>query len=208
MLKEIVLRPLDELKPSEYNPRKINAKQKEDIKQSLKDFGMVIPLVVNVHPDRLNIVVGGNQRMRIMAELGYTMANTVEVNLPYDKEVELNLRLNKNQGSFDDDLLNMIADREKLIELGWAEKELKMKESDYEREVANITNADAVMPVVPKFSEKYDSIVIFSDNELDYNWMKNVLKIASKKDYKNTRVGECRVLTVKQFQELWEAKND
>lgn len=60
------------------------------------------------------------------------------------------------------------------------------------------------MPIVQKFNERYNSVLIFSNNEMDFNWLRNVLDLKRKKDYKNTRIGETLVITVQEFQKIWE----
>lgn len=94
------------LKPSEYNPRKWSEKQKVDLKESIKRFGNVDPLIVNINPERENIVIGGHFRLEVCRELGHTRVPVVYLNLSLEKEKELNIRLNKNQGEFDWDLLS------------------------------------------------------------------------------------------------------
>lgn len=201
---KIVYRELSELVEPDYNPRKLSAKQREEIKKSLVNFGFVQPLVVNMHPTRQNIIVGGNQRKKIAESMGYEQAPCIEVSLEIDKEKELNLRLNKNQAEFDVDLLNEFFDREFLFTIGFSEKEVGKLESDFDKKFNSITNDQAEMPIVPQFNERYNSIIIFCNNELDFNWIRNVLKLQKHKDYKNSRVGEAHVLTVQKFQEIWE----
>jgi ParB-like chromosome segregation protein Spo0J len=46
------------LNPAEYNPRKHTLKQIEHLKESIKRYGLVDPIIVNRHPDRMNIVIG------------------------------------------------------------------------------------------------------------------------------------------------------
>lgn len=52
-------RKIAELIPAEYNPRGLTDKERADLRGSLERFGMVDPVIVNVHPDRKNIIVGG-----------------------------------------------------------------------------------------------------------------------------------------------------
>lgn len=121
---KIVEREIKELIFAEYNPRQITKKQFEDLKKSLERFGFVDPVIVNVNPDRKNIIVGGHQRIRAWKSLGNTRVPTVEVNLNEKKERELNVRLNKNTGSFDFDILANEFDFDDLIEWGFEEKEI------------------------------------------------------------------------------------
>jgi len=107
------------LKPAEYNPRKINAKQYRDIKDSLERFGFVNPIVVNTHKDRENVVVGGNQRLKVWGDLGHTTVPVYFVDLPFDKEQELNIRLNKNSAEFDMELLHTYFEKDALVDWGF-----------------------------------------------------------------------------------------
>ena len=103
---KITLVNINSLNPAEYNPRQISNKQYEDLKASMEKFGCVDPIIININPDRQNVVVGGHQRLRILRELGADKVPTVSVNLSQEDEKELNVRLNKNGGEWDMDLLS------------------------------------------------------------------------------------------------------
>ena len=103
---KITLIEINSLNPAEYNPRQISNKQYEDLKASMEKFGCVDPIIININPERLNIVIGGHQRLRILRELGAEKVPTVSVNLSEEDERELNVRLNKNSGEWDIDLLS------------------------------------------------------------------------------------------------------
>ena len=121
---EIVIRKCRELKPAEYNPRQMTREEHDALKDSLRAFGVVDPVIVNRHPDRLDVVIGGHQRLRIWQELGHDEIPTVAVSLELDKERELNVRLNKNLGSWDWDMLANNFDVAELTGWGFAEGEL------------------------------------------------------------------------------------
>ena len=103
---KITLVNINSLNPAEYNPRQISNKQYEDLKASMEKFGCVDPIIININPERLNVVVGGHQRLRILRDLGAEKVPTVSVNLSEEDERELNVRLNKNGGDWDIDLLS------------------------------------------------------------------------------------------------------
>ena len=103
---KITLVNINSLNPAEYNPRQISNKQYEDLKASMEKFGCVDPIIININPERLNVVVGGHQRLRILRDLGAEKVPTVSVNLSQEDERELNVRLNKNGGEWDMDLLS------------------------------------------------------------------------------------------------------
>ena len=59
------------LKAAEYNPRKISDADFAQLVESLRQYSLVEPLVVNSSPKRYGTVIGGHQRMRAAIELGY-----------------------------------------------------------------------------------------------------------------------------------------
>ena len=120
---KITLVNINSLNPAEYNPRQISNKQYEDLKASMEKFGCVDPIIININPERLNVVVGGHQRLRILRDLGAEKVPTVSVNLSQEDERELNVRLNKKGGDWDIDLLSNF-DIVDLKEWGFKEIEL------------------------------------------------------------------------------------
>ena len=121
---KITLIEINSLNPAEYNPRQISNKQYEDLKASMEKFGCVDPIIININPERLNVVVGGHQRLRILRELGAEKVPTVSVNLSEEDERELNIRLNKSGGTFDMDILANEFDIVDLKEWGFKDIEL------------------------------------------------------------------------------------
>ena len=51
-----------DLRPSDYNPRKWDEKAITDLTESIKNYGLVDPLLVNSAPNRKNILIGGHFR--------------------------------------------------------------------------------------------------------------------------------------------------
>ncbi len=103
---EIIQVKASELVPAEYNPRCASEKECQDLKASILAFGLVDPIIVNSATARKNIVIGGHFRLRMAIELGFDTVPVVYLNIPeLAKEQELNLRLNKNSGQWDFDLL-------------------------------------------------------------------------------------------------------
>lgn len=120
----IVEVPIHELKASEYNPRKHSKQQSDQLKESLKLFGMVDPVICNSAPERKNIIIGGHFRAEVAKEMGMTTIPVVYVQITdLEKEKELNLRLNKNTGEFDLDLLAKF-DEAFLADIGFDSEDL------------------------------------------------------------------------------------
>jgi hypothetical protein len=97
---------IDLLKPAPYNPRTWSKEAERQLKESISRFGIVNPLLANNAPGREGIVIGGHFRLALLKEMGFKEVPVVYVNIPdIEKEKELNIRLNKNTGEFDWDLL-------------------------------------------------------------------------------------------------------
>lgn len=112
------------LTPAEYNPRKWDAEAEEQLKESIKRFGIVDPLLVNSAESRRNVVIGGHFRLAVFKSLGITKVPVVYVNIPdLEKEKELNLRLNKNTGEFDWELLARF-DESFLSDIGFSSEDM------------------------------------------------------------------------------------
>lgn len=120
---EIVEVKISELKRATYNPRKISDKDFAQLIESIDQFNMVEPLVVNSNPARYGTVVGGHQRLKACIELKYETIPVVFVDLDEKLERALNLRLNRNTGEFDLDLLKHF-DIEELLSVGFDDIDL------------------------------------------------------------------------------------
>ncbi|MGH7141219.1 MAG: site-specific DNA-methyltransferase [Minisyncoccia bacterium] len=140
---------VNDLKPSAYNPRKWDDKALADMKESIERFGLCDPLVVNGAPERKNVVIGGHLRLKVAKTLGFSDVPVVYVSIPeIEREQELNLRLNKNVGDWDEELLKLF-DTSMLLDVGFTPDDLNnffddMLDAaddgfDVNKELANIT---------------------------------------------------------------------
>jgi len=100
----------------------------------LTRFGFVDPVIVNINSERKNVIIGGHQRTKVWKGLGHRSVPCVELDLSLDQEKELNVRLNKNVGSWDHDMLANNFDLDELKEWGFDDKDLFMKIDDLETE--------------------------------------------------------------------------
>ena len=115
---------INNLIPADYNPRKHDEVATEQLKQSIQRFGLVDPIITNSSPARRNVIIGGHFRWEVAKELGYQTVPVVYVDIPdLEKEKELNLRLNKNTGEFDWNLLAKF-DESFLADIGFSSGEL------------------------------------------------------------------------------------
>lgn len=208
---DIHYRKIDELLPAEYNPRQISEKMKQELVNSINEFGLVDAIVVNMKEGRENIIVGGHQRVMVIKDAfpEITEVPCVYVYLDLDREKELNLRLNKNTGDWDLEKLLQNFELDLLSNVGFEDYELELEdknEDELQKAAKKFTNDNVPYPLVPKYTERYDAVIIFSTNELDWTWLRTLLELDKKKDYKNERVGTSQVIEAKQFQEIIDKK--
>ncbi len=114
---------IKELNPAPYNPRKISDKDFAQLVESIRQYTFVEPLVVNSHPDRYGNLIGGHQRLKAAVKLGYKTVPVVFISLDEKNERALNLRLNRNTGEWDDDLLKHFSIDE-LLDVGFDDNDL------------------------------------------------------------------------------------
>ncbi|MFA6897083.1 MAG: DNA modification methylase [Patescibacteria group bacterium] len=143
--------PVSLLKEATYNPRKMTSQQEQDLTESIKKFGLADPLIVNGHKTRKNIIIGGHQRFKIAKKLGYKEVPVVYVHLTPAQEKEFNLRLNRNTGEWDWELLKEF-DMNLLLDIGFNDNDLsniwdesletENDEFDQEKELEKIKKTD------------------------------------------------------------------
>lgn len=162
---QIIEKDINDLIPAEYNPRELTVGQHKNIKESIEKFGVVDPIIVNVNIGRKNIVIGGHQRLAICKELGHIYVPCIELDLPLEKEKELNVRLNKNVGQWNiEDLANNF-DVKDLKDWGFDSKELHF--ADIEKEIST--------DIEPK-ETKYELVIQVDSYEVQDNLFTEFLK--------------------------------
>tara|TARA_R110001606_G_scaffold397424_2_gene573829 strand:+ start:1110 stop:1691 length:582 start_codon:yes stop_codon:yes gene_type:complete len=174
---KIKQRKISELNPAEYNPRQLTDKQYKQLKKSMKTFGCVEPIVININPMRKDIIVGGHQRCKVWSDLGNDTIPIVEVELDEAAEMELNIRLNKNTGEFNFDTLANIFDVGLLKEYGFESYELGQGYDDIDYSVLEEMDMKDVLQ--DKESGVKQAIQIEFNSE-DYNEAKELVKQARK----------------------------
>lgn len=115
---------IEKLRPSAYNPRTWDTEQEKQLMASIKSYGFVDPVIANSYPKRKEILVGGHFRWAVAKKLGIKRIPVVYLNIPdLEREKALNIRLNKNTGSFDLEALAKFSE-EFLSNVGFSSEEL------------------------------------------------------------------------------------
>lgn len=148
---------IGELKPAEYNPRKWTEKARSGLTKSLDEFGFVAPIVANSAKERRGVVIGGNFKLDIAHKRGLKTVPVVWVNIPdIAREKELNIRLNKNQGEFDTELLAEF-EKDMLADVGFESNELDriFKDENQEDDFDADKEAEKIVTPVAKLGDVY-----------------------------------------------------
>lgn len=161
---KVELREIDSLYENVKNPRSISKKDATDLSDSLEEFGLCEPVVIQ--PD--GQIIGGHQRVRILKEKGVSHLNVSVPENPLDARSadKLTIRLNKNTGDWDFDILANEWEEGLLLESGFENKELGLDDIEEESGkkktfslTAKFKNAHDLMKAEEEISsiiEKYD----------------------------------------------------
>jgi len=170
-------RLIADLNPAEYNPRQLTDKQYKQLKKSLKSFGCVEPVVINSNPMRRDVIIGGHQRCKVWADLGNKTIPTVEVELDEAGEMELNVRLNKNTGEFDFDMLANYFEVDKLQEWGFSDAELFP--ATYDDEIDGLEEDEEIeLPQSVQLEPPKEYVIILCEpNSVEWEKLKMKLKL-------------------------------
>lgn len=105
----IETRKVADLRPADYNPRKIDKKAQAGLTASIERFGAVQPIIVN---ERTGNIVGGHQRLKSLLDLGQDEMTVVVVDVDEIEEKALNVALNNPHisGEFTDALGSILDD--------------------------------------------------------------------------------------------------
>ena len=154
---KIIQKDINSLIFAEYNPRQLTKDQYQHLKDSIERFGLVDPIIVNKNKERKNIIVGGHQRVKVAKDMKIDTVPVLELDLTYERERELNIRLNKNTGEWDMDNLANFFDMDELMDWGFEKEDLKLFDDDYWKE-----------PIEKEYDENIET-----DNKCpkcDYEW--------------------------------------
>ena len=97
--------PIGGLKPDPANPRRISDEELESLTRSIREFGLVEPIIARKEDLQ---VIGGHQRLLAARRLGLKQVPVVLVDLSEEQARLLNLALNRISGTWDQELLGRL----------------------------------------------------------------------------------------------------
>lgn len=145
---------LQELRPADYNPRKISEKELERLKASIEEFGYVDLIIWN---ETTGNIVGGHQRYKALEDLGFNEVDTVILEMDEPKEKALNVALNKISGEFDIEKLKEIL------------SELRFDDFDVELTGFDLDEVDNMLSATSQSLESGGEVDLDDFNDDDFN---------------------------------------
>ncbi len=152
---EIVQRRVGDLKLDFGNPRKIKKQKREDLEDSLENYGDFDIIVIN----EKNQVIGGNQRVTIFQKKNPDMIVDCKMLVGYTiaEQKYVNIKLNSHAGEWD---LEGLGD--------WTADLMGSFKLDLEKPPKPVDERN-IKEMEPIHYEQYDYVLIACRNELDYN---------------------------------------
>lgn len=137
------VRKVAELKEIDDNPRKITAEKFELLKKRIQERGFHDV----VKTDTEDFILSGNQRKKALTQLEIKEVNTLYPNRPLTPEERraVIVESNRNDGTFDDDMLANMFDEQELRDLGFSEVELGLLAFEDPKEMD-----DDIVPEAPE----------------------------------------------------------
>lgn len=178
--------PIVDLNPSKYNPRKISRQILKALKDNIREFGLVDPVVVN----KDMTIIGGHQRYKACLELGFKEIPCVVLDLPKSKEKVLNLALNKITGDWDRVKLAQILKEIESIEINLT----GFTEEDIQKIIDDLKIEAPEYDIGLRLMEEYDYIVLFFRNTLDFQVAMDHFKIKMVKEDRREKIGLGKVI--------------
>lgn len=115
---------IKDLKPNPKNPRRLTKDQSMHLTNSLEECGLIDRPVINQDM----MIIGGHQRVKLLKKQG---VKEIECMYPdrllTEQEVDrCMIRLNRNHGEFDWDMLGNLFDPAELVGLGFTPQEMEI----------------------------------------------------------------------------------
>ena len=172
---------IKEIKENKGNPRKISKSQLERLKVSLQKFPEMMS-IREIVVDENMMILGGNMRYRALKELGEEKVPVKIIRgFTEEQKKEFIIKDNNAYGEWDVDLLQTW-DIDLLNE--W---DLNVKKNEFQ-EAEEFNNYNCKYPIIPEYGEKYNTVIIVCDNEMDYKFIIENLGINKAKSYKNGKI--------------------
>lgn len=188
---------VEQLKENPDNPKIITEGGKAKLRKSVGKFGLAGTIICNTD---LTIIDGHSRKEWLMAEgIKEVYVSVPDRLLSPDEYREFNQVHDMiHAGELDKSLLDIDILNE------WDNIDFEPDGFD-ELEPGNAV-PEAKYPLVPRFDERYDALIIICKNEVDKTYIREVLGMQKSSCYKTAHVGESHIITSDKFIKQWKSK--
>lgn len=199
-------RQLKDLKPLEKNPfGKITQENRRRLEGKIQRLGVFEAATL----DTQGVLLTFNKRHNLLMGMGRgdEYFNVLVPNRPLTQaeREEIILASNVNEGQWIQEILAEF-DQDLVAGVGINMAALEAEIADAMKGLEAPPEETPEYPIVAEFSEKYNAIIIVSRNEIDFNYIREVLGLDKMKSYKATETGRSSVLDGQQFISKWKSK--
>ena len=199
---------IEDIVPYKNNPKKHPRAQIMQIEASIREFGMNDPIAVD---EKTMTIIEGHGRLAACMKLGLEMVPVIKLgHLTVTQQKayriahnKINLNSDFDMDKINEEIKSIIGEEDKFdIEITGFDKDM-LERMEFINEFEKYDDKNCVYPIVPKYGEKYDAIIIVTENATDCAFVKNALGCGKRKSYKNSAIGETNVISAKEFIEIW-----
>jgi len=148
---------VEKLRGWDSNPRVMTEQQHQALRISIKEFGLVEPVIINKN----NMIIGGHQRVINAQKLNLKEVPCIRVDLPPRKWKALNLALNKIHGDWDlpklEKIIGELKDLPEIKFTGFTREEIDAIIRDSKFEALHFETTETEAPILmlgPYFAGK------------------------------------------------------
>lgn len=151
--------PVKKLTGADYNPRKISDESFKKLQESLKKFGIVIPVIINSN----NILIAGHQRTKAMKAIGLSETPVFISKREINVIDEINFNLRHNMVETNKSLIKVTDNEVPTDKFYWiSPKNIELIKND------NVEKIDYIGKLLNRYGQ-FDSIVLDSENNIIMN---------------------------------------
>jgi hypothetical protein len=168
-----------------------------EVIESVREFGQHRPMVVQISTGE---VIVGNHLFKALKSLGAHEGWVYLVDDDDSKALRRAIADNAtgDKATWDEEVL-----AKQLEEVGALPG---FEQKDVDKLLRSLQpeedQAEPAYPLVPRLNERYDYVVIFSENETDWAWLETRFQLRREKSYKSEAVATSHVITVSRLQQL------
>lgn len=207
---------IEELRQDEHNFNKGTSEGQRLMEDSFAELGAGRSILIDKDG---NIIAGnksqkaamaaGIKKVRVIESTGDELVAVKRTDISIDSEEGRRLAFLDNRSN----QVNLAWDEVELpqfqdmlgVELSDLGMEVPTDDDVFEEKFKSLNDENAVYPIIPKYDERHEIFVIVSDNEVDANYLREVLNMQRMKSYKSGRLMKSNVVHIKDV--IHELKN-